>query len=165
METKEWKFGWTDDTPGPWQAEPDKMQWEDPETKLPCLILRNKHSGHLCGYVGVSKGHPYFEKTYSGGWEDHTDPESRLDVHGGLTFSEFCADNQEEGICHVPGEGEDDHVWWFGFDCAHHMDRSFFLAKDLPKSTMDIFATGVYRDLEYVRQECTSLAKQLKDIT
>ena len=42
--------------PGPWQNEPDKRQWQDEATGLPCLIVRNS-MGALCGYVGVSEGH------------------------------------------------------------------------------------------------------------
>ena len=33
---------------GPWQDEPDKIQWQDEETGLPCLIVRG-HMGFLCG--------------------------------------------------------------------------------------------------------------------
>ena len=47
---------------GPWDNEPDRLAWEDEETKLPCLMVRNTRSGHWCGYVGVSSDHPYFEK-------------------------------------------------------------------------------------------------------
>lgn len=39
------KSTWGD---GPWQHEPDKMQYEDPDTGLPCLIVRNA-VGALCG--------------------------------------------------------------------------------------------------------------------
>lgn len=41
--------------PGPWDGEPDKMQWTDPATGLDCLIVRNT-LGALCGYVGVTPG-------------------------------------------------------------------------------------------------------------
>ncbi len=84
METKEYflidKKEWLH---GEWNNEPDKLQYEDEETKLPCLIVRN-NSGALCGYVGVSSDHPLFEK-------DYNVPD--IDIHGGLTYSDFC---QEE---------------------------------------------------------------------
>lgn len=47
---------------GAWMQEPDKVQFEDPETGLPCLIVRNQ-MGALCGYVGVGPGHPLHHKT------------------------------------------------------------------------------------------------------
>ena len=66
MEHKTWitmdKSGWG---PGPWWDEPDKEQWADPKTGLPCLIKRN-HFGSLCGYVGVREGHPWHGKNYDG---------------------------------------------------------------------------------------------------
>lgn len=64
---------------GPWQNEPDKVQWLDKATGLPCLIVRQPMSGHFCGYVGVPKGHPAFGK-------DDTD----VSVHGGQNFSSKC---------------------------------------------------------------------------
>lgn len=55
------KSGWGD---GPWQLEPDKKQWEDEVTGLPCLIVRNTQvTGSLCGYVGVPQGHPLYGKS------------------------------------------------------------------------------------------------------
>lgn len=72
------KSGWGD---GPWQSEPDKRQWRDEATGLPCLIVRGP-SGALCGYVGVPATHPLHGKEY-----DAAD----VEVHGGLTFSDHCA--------------------------------------------------------------------------
>lgn len=43
------KSGWAR---GVWDSEPDKIQWQDAETGLPCLIVRGP-VGALCGYVGV----------------------------------------------------------------------------------------------------------------
>lgn len=48
---------------GPWDDEPDKVQWEDAATELPCLIVRNG-LGALCGYVGVPEGHPWHGITH-----------------------------------------------------------------------------------------------------
>ena len=42
--------------PGPWQSEPDKLQWVDKETQFDCLIVRNGEIGNLCGYVGTTTG-------------------------------------------------------------------------------------------------------------
>jgi hypothetical protein len=60
-------------------------------------------ASHRCGYVRVPPGHPLYLEHY-----DHVD----VDVHGGLTFAEI-----EPCTEHEDGQG-----WWFGFDCAHHMD-------------------------------------------
>lgn len=87
---------------GPWDAEPDKAQWVDPATNLDCLIVRNP-GGAWCGYVGIAEGHPWFGIEYSGctqspcgqDWCEHS-PESRVRVHGGLTFSDFCHEPTRE---------------------------------------------------------------------
>lgn len=51
--------------PGPWQSEPDKRQWQDETTGLPCLIVRGP-VGALCGYVGVPPDHPAYGLAYDG---------------------------------------------------------------------------------------------------
>lgn len=50
---------------GPWDNEPDKIQWQDEVTGLPCLIVRGP-VGALCGYVGVPKSHPAYGLSYDG---------------------------------------------------------------------------------------------------
>ena len=158
MQTKEYVFvdrtGWPS---GEWDNEPDKVQWPDAETGLPCIARRNSHAGNWCGYVGVSEGHPLYGKHY-----DIPD----LTVHGGLTFSRACVDSDDEhGICHVPSAGEPDHVWWFGFDCAHCYD---FSPIDILRAKVGypftISADEKYRTLAYVKNQCTALARQLAAI-
>jgi hypothetical protein len=56
------KSGWAE---GPWQSEPDKMQWQDEATGLPCLLLRGP-MGALCGYVGIPPEHPAYGLHYDG---------------------------------------------------------------------------------------------------
>jgi len=133
---------------GEWDDEPDKIQWQDEETKLPCLIVRHSGSGHLCGYVGVDSQHPLFE-------ED--DP--KLDVHGGITFSNHCHGN----ICHKVEEGEDDNIWWLGFDCAHTGDYSSMSYSRDHRAQFG-HTEDIYRSVFYVRRECQSLARQLKGL-
>ncbi len=155
MQTLEWKTidrsQWPD---GPWMNEPDKKQWLDEATGLPCLAVRNRTN--WCGYVGISKNHPLFEKHYG-------DIEPYLEVHGGLTFSDHCAGNAEEGryICHLVEAGEDDHVWWLGFDCAHSGDMWDF-TRDFP--SLHYHEWEQYRTLGYVEGQCRDLAQQLIDI-
>lgn len=154
METKEYRTVDKSEWPrGVWDAEPDKMQWPDPATGLPCLVVRGP-SGALCGYVGVPAGHPLFGKDNDGDACDY------IRVHGGLTFSGPCADAGDEArhICHVPGPGEPDHVWWLGFDCAH--------CDDLSPARFDSrwarLSEETYKNIAYVRAEVARLAAQLK---
>ncbi len=155
METREYttfdKSGWG---PGPWQTEPDKTQWADAATGYPCLIVRNR-LGALCGYVGVAQGHPYFGVRFH---------EVSVQVHGGLTYSDRCQliGDEAQRVCHIPGEGESDQVWWFGFDCAHCFDYApaFDLWNSIP-SLRSPTGYPQYRDVEYVKNEVARLAQQL----
>lgn len=154
-ERAEWKVDRTNWAAGPWDGEPDKMNWTT-KAGLPGMIVRNQ-SGALCGYVAVTKDHPWFEKHYGEG------PETTLEVHGGITYSKKCVGP----ICHVPEPGEPDDVWWFGFDCNHggdHAPGSHALLS--PIFLRDIAGPfgGEYRDEAYVRGEVESLAEQLATV-
>jgi hypothetical protein len=156
METKTYKHGlgyhrdlWP---AGPWDNEPDKMQWPDAATGLPCLAVRNA-VGAWCGYVGVPPGHAYHGMHYD---------DVNCSVHGGLTFADACQPTADESadICHVPSPGEPHNVWWLGFDCGHCMDVA-------PSMLIRMSVLGLpgyeqtYRTLDYVRNECAGLAAQL----
>jgi hypothetical protein len=124
---------------GPWDGEPDRIEWRKPGSPLPRMAIRN-HFGAWCGYVGVPEGHPLFGK----GWDA---PECEaIAVHGGLTYGNACAGN----VCHVPQPGEPDHVWWLGFDCAHCFDHAPGLGVR--------FEGDTYRDVAYVIAETERLA-------
>ena len=107
---------------------------------LPIVIKRMKTLGHLCGYVGVPCEHPWYRIVYSQCVNEGTDdtPESLIDVHGGLTFSSMGDRDL------FPAD-----YWWFGFDCAHFMDKTSFNP------------SGIERDETWVKEECGRLAEQL----
>lgn len=144
--------------PGPWQGEPDKKQWTDQATGLPCLIKRND-GGALCGYVGVPEGHPWYRADYS-----HVDPHP--EVHGGLTYADFCMEegNQAKTICHIPEPGEPDNVWWLGFDCAHFRDASPAYHRTYAEAGIAHTLSETYKTIAYVTAECASLAKQAAEV-
>jgi len=155
MERKTWtavdKSSWG---PGSWQDEPDKEQYADEATGLPCLIKRGWLGGALCGYVGVSEGHPWFGKNYG---------EIDADVHGGLTYSGFCEEGDEaDTICHVPAPGEPDRLFWLGFDCGHAWDVSPAMeAREAGRGWAPSRIPGSsYKTVAYVKAECASLARQ-----
>jgi len=137
--------------PGPWDDEPDKIQWTT-KAGLPGLIVRNS-IGSLCGYAAVNPGHPLHGTDY-----DKAQATYEITAHGGLTYSNTC---QADGpICHTPEPGQPDDVWWFGFDCAHGNDASPGL-----EYVMGYFSfTRTYRDIHYVTEEVENLAQQLADL-
>lgn len=133
------RTGWPS---GPWDDEPDQLEWQlaDPPYWLG-LILRNDH-GALCGYVGIPPEHPFHGRHWHG-----DDPIGSLHVHGGVTFTGPYA--------------KDARVWWLvGFDCGHVFDDSpmmMLLAAQVGRR----LTHGHYRTVEYVRAEVESLATQL----
>jgi hypothetical protein len=156
---------------GPWENEPDKIQWTDGETGLPCLAVRQPEWGHWCGYVGVSSSHPWHRKDYGAcalatkckdDYCQHS-PGYILEAHGGITYANECADGPEErAVCHVPKEGEPDDIWWFGFDCAHYGDVLPGRAADPVYKAMN--DCGMYRSLRYVQANCARIAEKLVEV-
>ena len=148
------KAGWG---PGAWQDEPDKVQWPDESTGMPCLAVRNHILGHWCGYVGVDVNHPWYGKDF-----DRCSGLRTLLLHP-VDFCDVCSDgDQAESICHIPGEGEPDQVWWFGFACGHLYDYSpGFVAGLSNRYRGPAFDPGHYRTLDFVKDECAKLAGKL----
>lgn len=99
------------------------------------LLIPNSHR---CGYVAVPVGHLLHGKTYE---------EPDISVHGGLTFSE-AADHTGFAT------GTE---WWFGFDCAHAGDGMMYYTPS------ELRGQEPVRTLEFVEQECESMARQLSE--
>lgn len=141
----------TDWDAGPWDDEPDHVEWR--HNGVPCMAVRNR-MGCWCGYAGVDPKHPYYGLGYS-------DVESILDAHGGITYANGCS----AGICHVPTDGETDQIWWFGFDTAHYNDfmpASTAYPKRIPGwPKSNAMTDGTYRDMQYIYEETNQLADQL----
>lgn len=115
-----------------WLNEPNEMDWDDPLTGYPCMLRRN-NVGAWCGYVGLSKGHPWFGVGYG-------DLDPYPTVHGGVTFADHWS--------------TDDPRWWIGFDCCHYTDIA---------PAVRTFREGkVYRDMDYATAETVNLAMQAK---
>lgn len=146
---------------GPWQQEPDYLEFTT-QVGLPALIVRHSWRGHLCGYVGVYPGHPLYERDYS-------EYDNWFGVHGGLSYSAHC----DPPICHIPHKDEPGEPWWIGFDMARFQDfkpgeratlEQEFRRAGLPPSLAERppgFPWEHYRDLEYVKAEVEDLARQL----
>jgi hypothetical protein len=126
---------------GEWDNEPDRVDFI--HAGFSCFIMRNT-LGNWCGYVGVPKEHPHYEKSYN---------DVDVDVHGGLTYADKCMGH----ICHIPAPGMPDDVWWLGFDTAHSGDSG-------PSKMMNRFDFGgTYKNMAYVTNETKKLAEQLKE--
>ena len=56
-------------------GEPDKKQWQDTTTGLPCLAVCNPTTNFWCGYVSVPPQHPFY------GLDEE---KAAVSVHGGF---------------------------------------------------------------------------------
>lgn len=150
---------------GEWVTEPDIAEFQ--HMGIECKIFRmlvkeycsqEEHYslGHLCGYVKIPIGHPFIN-----GYENNENPVHSLDIHGGITFGEYWKDGS----------------YWIGFDCGHSGDyqpalehfnktdpKMIEFRKNFPIDTelleYSIF-NPVYRNMDYVIQECKNLAAQV----
>jgi hypothetical protein len=112
------------------------------EKEFKCIVRKDSHLGHLCGYIVIPKEHPFY-----GMYRDHIP----LAVHGGITYA-----NHED----------DDYV--IGFDCAHAEDLVPGIVRDLELAG---YVTGVmrrfpfpatYKDLSYVKGEISHMIRQVE---
>lgn len=133
---------------GPWQTEPDLVEWREDGIPYPLIIIRGM-PGAWCGYAGLPPGHPLF----GGG----PGCDSGLAITQAVTWASACADDTDGQL--VP-TGEPPDCWWLGFDCAHPMQyapridalcRSFADADALCRSLADAvgLTTGLVRSLSH----------------
>lgn len=135
-------------TDKPWESEPDFAEWE--LRGFRCFALRHPETKHLCGYIEVPEGHPWYGKTRR---------DFDVDVHGGITWASAAADLDSTG---TPG------TWVIGFDCSHAGDLAPGVIEDLERLELEgvrlrsaeVLKRAPYRDLEYVKGECDLLAEQ-----
>lgn len=118
------------------------------------VLAEGKHLGHewvvvhnglgyRCGYVKVSKNHPWYGKGYG---------DIDVDVHGGLTFA------QKDVPCDKGGK---DDGFWVGFDAGHCFDAQDPTLPTYFKMPM-LIPGQIIRTQQYVENECKKLCEQAK---
>lgn len=136
----------------PWESEPNEADWIDEPTKYKCRIVRNEHTGTLCGYVGIPRGHKMYGVKYQ-----ELEKQYSIPVHGGLTYSG-----------QLGGGGVFDG-WYFGFDTAHSEDFSPKLVVHMlrwakTEGASHHYRHEKYRTWDYVKAEVNMLAFCLQAI-
>ena len=142
-----------------WETEPAFEEWIT-KSGLTACIKRHEIAGHLCGYVSVPKSNLLFKKSYydclqspicndkkDSGYCEHS-MSNLLRVHGGISYA------HEKRPAKI-GYAENDE-WCLGFDCGHGGDFSPFIHFSA--------SIGTYKDFEYVKQICESLAAQISEL-
>lgn len=123
----------------PWNHEPDGL-WFTTVYGYAALIVRHPYFKHLCGYMGVPPGHPWYGLNYDADALDCT-------VHGGVTYTDKEPPKYPD--CPLTDAG----LWWLGFDCAHCGDY-------MPGLNARIGPYETYRTLDYVQTQLEGLAEQ-----
>lgn len=174
--------------PGPWDNEPDELDWRDERTGLPCAIRRNPFAGQLNGYVGVPPTHPLFGWNYDDSvklkpeyLERPVEPGKDIGIVDFFCYAlsgEYQRGTMPVGMLFrvhhgvnfsgvISGEGAE-RYHWFGFDCGHAWDLSPGLnasIRDIPGVNLELLMSDqTYRTIDYVKAECTKLAVQLKQL-
>jgi len=120
---------------------------------------------HYCGYIAVEPGSKLYEREY--------DSMCDVSVHGGLTYSS-ATELGDDYPAPAPIR-----LWWFGFDMAHAGDATDWEAgkvlietdqereavkqvKIIMDKFPDLHSADTVKDLQYVVNQCESLATQLK---
>lgn len=107
--------------------------------------------GHRVGYVGV----PKTNILHGIEWQGYI--EKNINVHGGVTFSDYMGNIFAQ-----------DNHWFIGFDCGHAWDnpdietaREYGMQNDFPMSLLN--GENEIRDFEFVLEETQKLYNQLKE--
>lgn len=87
----------------------------------------------LCGYIGIPKGHNFYEVDYNDLHEEY-----EFSVHGGLTYSGW--------LNRVIDTDED--IWVIGFDCHHYNDNIVTCNKDYAESECKSLIDQIIKNLE-----------------
>lgn len=117
--------------------------------KIMCSVVRVPMMNHLCGYVYITKDHPWFNKSY-----EEIDDLLEEGIHGGLTYGKLEGDQKK-----------------IGFDCGHFDDLiPITLPDSFPdeiKHQMDDILSrwgnvlSSYKNIYFVMEECKKLAEQV----
>jgi hypothetical protein len=116
---------------GEWTGEPDLLEFEAYGFK--CEAKRHDSMGHLCGYITVGAGHPWYALDYD---------RIGARVHGGLTYSQVGSTSSKHG-----------------FDCAHAGD----LVPKMCELKGGHYSDETYKGMGFVVGELISLARQAKE--
>jgi hypothetical protein len=128
---------------GEWDTEPDQCTWIDSATGYVCEVRRDKEKGYWGGCIRLPQDHALslnYEIIYETRFEELRLISSYLD-----SVSYYMSES-------------DNHIW-IGFD-YHSTDDILPCGEDRFNLCSKMGAT--YKNLQYVKDTCALLAKQLK---
>lgn len=116
------------------EKEGNELQWDytcGNGVIIHCSIHRNDVKT-LCGYITLTKD----SSLYGVGYD-----EININAHGGLTYDGY----------------DENENWVIGFDCSHYGDLTPYF---ILTGEYTFVQNGIYRDMQYVKAQCESMAEQ-----
>lgn len=122
---------------GEWNYELDLIEWIDDYTGYECRVRRNKHAGFLTGTVVIPESNRFYGINY----DNHDELE--FSAHTGINITGFSKDGK----------------YRVGFRCNQGFDV-------VPHKKMLLYLDGneSYKNIDYVKKETESLAKQIYEL-
>jgi hypothetical protein len=125
---------------GPWQTEPDLVEWREDGVPYPLMMIRGMQ-GAWCGYAGLPPGHPLFGAGTRGG----------ASLTQEITWASPCGDDDGP----LRPTGEPPNCWWLGFDCAHVMQYAPRIDCLIRRERSDAHSFAMFNPDRYVTlDEC-----------
>lgn len=97
--------------------------------------IKRSELGFLLGYIHLSKDNDFYGKV-----------DIDVSVHGGVTYNNYWKYDIED-------------FWVIGFDAGHFGDLVPLLEIGLNSES------NIYRDMQYITNECNSMAEQISKIS
>lgn len=166
---------------GPWLTEGDFASWVDEGSNLPCILYRGAQTGAWWGSVGIPDAASYYRK--GRGTFVFIDPNIRCHWGPHLIGPSPCTDNENEDDPRVEAElntvlAQFEGYLWFTFSCDKLGDycpgrAEYWSALELDEDESDFRYSryymktvhrnhpGNYKDMDFAKNECKKLARQL----
>jgi hypothetical protein len=189
--TRTWLYDKSKWPAGEWKNEPDYVAWREGLSGYQCAMLRHPEHSAWCAYVGVPAGHVLYGMDKDGRIEMKRE-DVILPGNGGTSMLEVMAEAVEDNPDgtmpvslaftvhnHVTYAGpldfittfiENEHFddWFFGFAANGTHDKQLmqnwhiYETKGVPILLEMIRDKGTYRTEQFMREQCISLAEQLR---
>lgn len=115
--------------------------------------IRHDHLKMWCGYIVIKPNHPFYKD------KDLEEKSEKFYVHGGVTFNAYVSENYLKILTDNNIDNIRINDFIIGFDCGHSGD----LIPKMDSIYNDPIEDDVYRNKEYIIEECKNMINQLDE--